>query len=218
MGCWTPVQALGSGGDWEALCLQEDYSEFDVTLTNECVGTLRWAEFGEHNVNNALGVIAAARSLGIEPEVSCQALGEFRGVKRRMEVIGRTDTATVYDDFAHHPTAIATTLEGLRKRVADERIVAIIEPRSNTMKAGVHRETLSASAASADMAYWFQPPGLDWSLQESVESMPNQRVEQDFDDLISAIVQEAKLGGHLVIMSNGGFSGFHQKLLAQLGI
>ena len=218
MGCWTSVQTLGAGGDWEARCLQEDYSEFDVTLTNDSVGQVHWAEFGEHNLNNALGVIAAARSLGIEPRVSCEALSEFRGVKRRMEVIGRTDKTTIYDDFAHHPTAIVTTLAGLRKRVADERIVAVIEPRSNTMKAGVNRDTLAESAAAADLTYWYQPPGLTWSLKESMEEVSNQYVAEDFDDLLNRVAEEAKSGAHIVIMSNGGFSGFHQKLLAKLEI
>ena len=218
MGCWTPVETLGSGGDWEARCLKDDYSEFEVTLGKEQIGTVRWTEFGEHNVNNALAVISAARSLGIEPEVSCEALGEFRGVKRRMEMIGHTDGLTIYDDFAHHPTAIATTLDGLRKRVADERIVAIIEPRSNTMKAGVHRQTLAESATSADLTYWYQPPGLDWSLEESINGYGGQRIEQDFDTLLRAVALEARQGGHFVIMSNGGFSGFHQKLLERIGL
>ena len=163
-------------------------------------------------------MVAAARSLGIEPAVSCAALGEFRGVKRRMEVIGHTDNLTIYDDFAHHPTAIATTLDGLRKRVADERIVAIVEPRSNTMKAGVHRQTLAESAANADLTYWYQPPGLTWSMEESINGYGGQSVVQDFDDLLGAIVLEAKKGGHFVVMSNGGFSGFHQKLLKELEI
>lgn len=150
--------------------------------------------------------------------MSCEALSEFRGVKRRMEVIGRTDKTTIYDDFAHHPTAIVTTLAGLRKRVADERIVAVIEPRSNTMKAGVHRDTLAESAAAADLTYWYQPPGLTWSLKESMEEVSNQYVAEDFDDLLNRVAEEAKSGAHIVIMSNGGFSGFHQKLLAKLEI
>ena len=216
MGCWTPVEKLGDGGDWAAHPIKEDCSEFELEFAGVSQGSLRWNEFGAHNMNNALGVIAAARSIGIEPKTSIEALGKFKGVKRRMEVISRSETTTIYDDFAHHPTAIATTLDGLRKRVGEDRIIAVIEPRSNTMKTGVHKNELAKAASAADKAYWYQPEGLNWSLTETLGEFADQRVEADFGALLSSLESEAKAGGHIVIMSNGGFSGLHQKLLDRL--
>lgn len=216
MGCWTPVQTMGSGGAWEGSPVKDDCSEFEVVFRGEAQGRVSWNEYGQHSLDNGLGVIAAARSIGVDPKTSLEALSKFKGVKRRMEVIGRTDRTTVYDDFAHHPTAIATTLDGLRNRVGSEPIVAVIEPRSNTMKAGVYRDELCDSAVKADRVYWYQPDSLNWSFNDLIADRPNQTVESSFADLLSALEKEAQAGAHIVIMSNGGFSGLHQKLTDRL--
>lgn len=217
-GCWTPVQTLGHGGDWQTKPEQADCSAFAVQFHGEPQGSVYWQEFGQHSMSNALAVIAAARSVGIESRVSMEALGEYRGVKRRMEVIGQTESLVIYDDFAHHPTAIATTLDGLRKRVGGERVIAVIEPRSNTMRAGVHKHELAASAKNADQTIWYAGADLGWSLSEVLEANENQYVEPNIEGLLETLVAEAAQGGHIVIMSNGGFSGIHQRLLERLGI
>lgn len=221
-GCWSDVQTFGETGKPVG---EESQSTFDWSVTSQnqvCFrleeqGELCWSQLGKHNRMNALSVIAAARSIGIEPATAIEALAAFKGVKRRMELIGKTDKTVVYDDFAHHPTAIKTTLQGLRTSVGnDGRIIAVIEPRSNTMKMGVHINTLMQSASEADTTYWFQPDQLDWSLSEMAEGYQDQIVEDDFEVLLEKLVDEAKQGGHIVIMSNGGFMGIHKKLMEKL--
>ena len=214
-GCWSESQTFG-----ESVSSQFDWNiteENQVYFESESQGTLNWSQLGKHNRMNALAVIAAARSIGIEPATAIEALAEFKGIKRRMEVVGTTDHAVIYDDFAHHPTAIQTTLEGLRAEVgANQRIVAVIEPRSNTMKMGVHKDTLVQSAQEADFVYWYQPDQFEWSLVDMTQGYSDQNVETDFDVLLEKLVAEVGQGGHIVIMSNGGFGGLHKKLLAQL--
>lgn len=217
-GCWSQVQTFAEYGtadtesDWT---ISEDNQ---IGFEGGIQGVLSWSQLGKHNRMNALSVIAAARSIGIEPRTAIEALGEFRGIKRRMEVIGKTDRATVYDDFAHHPTAIETTLKGLRTSVGgNQRIIAVIEPRSNTMKMGVHMDSLLQSAKAADRVYWFQPDQLEWSLADMARGEEDQIVEDHFDRLLDALVEECALGGHIVIMSNGGFMGIHQKILERIG-
>jgi UDP-N-acetylmuramate: L-alanyl-gamma-D-glutamyl-meso-diaminopimelate ligase len=151
----------------------------------------------------------------VTPAVACAALGSFLGVKRRLECLFDAGGIRVYDDFAHHPTAIATTLEGLRRQVGDETIVAILEPRSNTMKLGVHRDQLGAAVACADRALWYRPQGLDWSLDAALGSTANSRVVDDIEALLDEVAQVAA-PAHLVIMSNGGFQGFQRRLVARL--
>ncbi|RLT94759.1 UDP-N-acetylmuramate:L-alanyl-gamma-D-glutamyl-meso-diaminopimelate ligase [Ketobacter sp.] len=216
MGCWTPVQRIGEGG-WQADLLQADGSCFEVSFQGQRFGTLTWSLTGLHNVNNALAAIAAARHAGVTAEQGVQALCEFGGVKRRMEVIGQVQGITVYDDFAHHPTAIKSTLDGLRKQVGSARIVAVIEPRSNTMRLGVHKPHLAPAAEQADAVVWYQPPGLNWDLEPVVAaSKVPARLAGDIDQLVAELTAAAQPGDHIVIMSNGGFGGIHQKLLGRL--
>ena len=228
MGCWSPVQdtAIGSEisrtADWRAELLAEDGSRFMVIHHEQPVATLKWGLTGLHNVRNALSAIAAARHVGVTPDHAVAALCRFSGVKRRMELVGEIGGVRVYDDFAHHPTAIASTLEGLRNRVGDEPILAIIEPRSNTMKQGVHKQTLIPSAALADRVLWGNLSDMDW-LPELVESwraqhgeLDHHRVEASVEQLIEKALEGLPETCHIVIMSNGGFGGIHRKLVAEL--
>ncbi|MGQ7301667.1 UDP-N-acetylmuramate:L-alanyl-gamma-D-glutamyl-meso-diaminopimelate ligase [Marinobacter nauticus] len=228
MGSWSPVQdtAIGSEisrtADWRAELLAEDGSRFMVIHHEQPVATLKWGLTGLHNVRNALSAIAAARHVGVTPDHAVAALCRFSGVKRRMELVGEIGGVRVYDDFAHHPTAIASTLEGLRNRVGDEPILAIIEPRSNTMKQGVHKQTLIPSAALADRVLWGNLSDMDW-LPELVESwraqhgeLDHHRVEASVEQLIEKALEGLPETCHIVIMSNGGFGGIHRKLVAEL--
>ncbi|MEH6634360.1 MAG: UDP-N-acetylmuramate:L-alanyl-gamma-D-glutamyl-meso-diaminopimelate ligase [Halioglobus sp.] len=222
MGCWTPVTSFGIGRDcganWCAELLKADGSEFRLHREAEPAIDISWLHYGQHNVENALTAMAAARHVGVTPEVAAAALAAFGGVKRRLELLGTVRDIAVYDDFAHHPTAIATTLQGLRARAGSGRVLALVEPRSNTMRMGEHREQLAASTADADHVYWFQPPGLDWSLDAVIAQSPvPATLATDVDDLATQVAAEARPGDLLVIMSNGSFGGIHQKLLTQLG-
>lgn len=215
-GCWTPVQVIGEAG-WQAVLQQDDGTRFEVLFQGQSFGTVSWGLTGLHNVNNGLAAIAAARHAGVSAEQGVAALSAFGGVKRRMELIGSVAGVAVYDDFAHHPTAIKSTLDGLRKQVGSERIVAVIEPRSNTMRLGIHKPDLAPATDQADAVVWYQPPGLDWDLQPVVEaSKVPARVASDMDQLVATLAQQSQPGDHLVIMSNGGFGGIHQKLLQAL--
>ncbi|WP_027598863.1 MULTISPECIES: UDP-N-acetylmuramate:L-alanyl-gamma-D-glutamyl-meso-diaminopimelate ligase [Pseudomonas] len=217
MGCWTPVQTTGAGGQWQARLLAEDGSRFEVLFDGAVQGTVNWELTGQHNVANALATLAAARHVGVVPSLGVAALSEFRSVKRRMEKVAEVRGVTVYDDFAHHPTAIATTLQGLRARVGSERIIAVIEPRSNSMKLGAHRDGLPASVTGADSVIWYAPPKLGWDLAGTAEACAVPAVVCDSLEAIITRVQ-AELDGptHVVIMSNGGFGGLHGKLAAAL--
>ena len=214
-GCWTPVETFGAGGRWQAELRSADGSRFAVLCDGRVSAEVNWSLSGDHNVANALAAIAAAAEVGVGPEPAAAALGRFRGVKRRLEIIAATGGLQVYDDFAHHPTAIATTLAGLRRRVGAETIVAILEPRSNTMKLGAHRERLAAAVAAADTALWFQPPELGWSLAEALSAAVNSRVVSDFDQLLD-LAAAVPAPAHLVVMSNGGFQGFPRRLVERL--
>lgn len=228
MGSWSPVQdtAIGSEisrtADWRAELLAEDGSRFMVIHHEQPVATLKWGLTGLHNVRNALSAIAAARHVGVTPDHAVAALCRFSGVKRRMELVGEIGGVRVYDDFAHHPTAIASTLEGLRNRVGDEPILAIIEPRSNTMKQGVHKQTLIPSAALADRVLWGNLSDMDWlpelvgSWQAEHGELDHHRVEASVEELIEKALEGLPETCHIVIMSNGGFGGIHRKLVAEL--
>lgn len=214
-GCWTPRETFGFGqGDWQAA----EAEEFTIDLHGQHVGTLKdWALSGRHNRANALAALAAARHVGVPVAVAVEALGQFRGVRRRMEVRGRIGGVTVYDDFAHHPTAIRTTLEGLRARLGGGRLLALLDPRSNTMRMGVHRETLPASLAAADQVWLWQGPGMSWSLEALLPSMPcPARVESDVARLVEDVAAQARPGDHVVLMSNGAFDKAHERLLDAL--
>jgi len=221
MGCWTPLASFGigaeSGADWRAELLTADGSSFRLQRSGEEAIAVNWAYCGRHNVENALTAMAAARHVGVAPAVAASAVAAFRGVKRRLELLGTVSDVAVYDDFAHHPTAIATTLQGMRARTGGGRLVALIEPRSNTMRMGQHRQQLAAATGDADLVYWFQPPGMDWSLDAVVAGSPvPAQLAGDVDELVQAVADEVRPGDQVVIMSNGSFGGIHQKLLAQL--
>jgi UDP-N-acetylmuramate: L-alanyl-gamma-D-glutamyl-meso-diaminopimelate ligase len=223
MGAWTPREGFardgGEGAQWCARMLPggEDGSRFELLESGAVAGRVAWRLLGGHNVDNALAAVAAARHAGVPPEVACAALGEFRGIKRRMELRGEVRGVRVYDDFAHHPTAIATTIDGLRRRVGRERIVAVLEPRSNTMKLGVHRETLAPSLAGADEVWLYAPPDLGWDAGEIVRALGERgHASADVDALARALAGRLRAGDHALIMSNGGFGGLHAKLLAAL--
>ncbi|WP_086929731.1 UDP-N-acetylmuramate:L-alanyl-gamma-D-glutamyl-meso-diaminopimelate ligase [Agarilytica rhodophyticola] len=253
-GCWSSRQCLGgvniadvdktehaadkvtlSDELWNYTSRSQDNSHFDILLQDKVVASVDWQLNGLHNVFNAIAAIAAARHVGVLPELAGEALKHFRGVKRRMELIGDIAGVKLYDDFAHHPTAIATTLEGLRSKVGRERIIAIIEPRSNTMKRGVHKAGLLDSIAAANEVFWYQDQQLDWSLEEYVsvndaangntfnnetfnsETLKKSQVCLSVDDIIDLVI-EAIDGKpcHIVIMSNGGFQGIHTRMLTAL--
>jgi UDP-N-acetylmuramate: L-alanyl-gamma-D-glutamyl-meso-diaminopimelate ligase len=219
MGCWTPRETFGSSqGDWSArIAPGSAANRFSVLYQGQEAAVVNWELLGEHNVMNALAAVAAARHVGVEPARAAQALGRFRGVKRRMEIRGVVDEVTVYDDFAHHPTAIETTLEGLRARVGSARIVAVLEPRSNTMKLGVHREQLAPALRSADRAWFFNPPDLGWDLPGAVATLGDRaRFGTNVEALVKGLVDDSRPGDHILVMSNGGFGGLHDKLLTAL--
>ena len=212
-GFWSEQETLN--GDWSYNLRKADGSQFEVCLHGQLEGVVNWQAIGEHNVKNAMVAIAAARHVGIPVSVSIDALGEFISPKRRMELLAEVDGVSVYDDFAHHPTAIKTTLAGLKAKVGTEPVIAILEPRSNTMKMGVHQQTLLASLSEADEAYLFEPDNLDWSLRDEARKAGRQCFSS-VDEIIKQVCANAQAGQHILIMSNGGFGGLHQKLLAAL--
>ncbi|MDC4627021.1 UDP-N-acetylmuramate:L-alanyl-gamma-D-glutamyl-meso-diaminopimelate ligase [Acinetobacter baumannii] len=221
MGCWTPVIRTSLEANEKAALSAElisiDGSHFKVLENGNVVGEVKWSMTGQHSVANALATIAAAQHVGVSLEKACEALSNFGGVKRRMELLGTINGIEVYDDFAHHPTAIDTTLDGARKRLGERRLWAIIEPRSNTMRMGSHKDGLAHSARLADEVIWYQPEGLDWDLQPVIEAATNHaQVSRSLDEIIERIVNEAGEGDAVVIMSNGGFGGLHQKLMSAL--
>jgi len=217
MGCWTPLEGFGEGGDWSAERLESDGSRFRVWLHGDDQGVVVWDQTGRHNVNNALAVLAAARHAGVAVAQGIAALGRFQGVKRRMELRGEVAGIRVYDDFAHHPTAIASTLEGLKKRVSGGRILAVLEPRSNTMRMGVHNAALAASLSAADRVYVFAPPDLGWDVASILAPLGERAAVLDRVQLmVERILAEAKEGDQVLVMSNGGFEGIHQRLLDAL--
>jgi UDP-N-acetylmuramate: L-alanyl-gamma-D-glutamyl-meso-diaminopimelate ligase len=226
-GCWTPRESFGiakggaaAGADWSAdIARDSAASRFAVHFQGQEAGQVEWHLIGEHNVMNALAAIGAARHAGVHPTQAAQALNSFRGVKRRMEVRGVVAGVTVYDDFAHHPTAIETTLKGLRARVGAARIIAVLEARSNTMKLGVHRTHLAPSLATADRTWLLNSPDLGWDLAGAVASMGDRvSLAASVDALVKGLALEARAGDHILVMSNGGFGGLHEKLLAALRV
>ncbi len=221
-GCWTPIEYFSAAENnenpgWSAYYINADGSKFDVLFNNEKLGTVNWSLLGKHNVSNALAAIAAARHAGVPVEHAIAALAEFKGIKRRMELRGEVKGVRVYDDFAHHPTAIETTLKGLRKNVGKQKIIAILEPRSNTMRLGIHKESLANSLQMADQVILFQPKGLDWDMHSVLEQLGDKAsLFDDIDKLVSSSTSNRKAGDQLLVMSNGGFGGIHEKLLSAL--
>jgi UDP-N-acetylmuramate: L-alanyl-gamma-D-glutamyl-meso-diaminopimelate ligase len=218
-GCWSRRQTFGDdSADWCYSLIAQDGSQFEVTnnTTGEW-GRVNWSHGGTHNVCNAVAAIIAAHQVGVSLEKSCEALSDFVGVKRRMEVIYRASGLTIYDDFAHHPTAIQTTLEGLRARVGDSQIIAVIEPRSATMRLGMHKDRLSACVAAADQVFWYQNPRIDWDIQAIAKACPvPAEATADIQHLLALTIDKASDKTHIVIMSNGGFEGFHLRLIEAL--
>jgi UDP-N-acetylmuramate: L-alanyl-gamma-D-glutamyl-meso-diaminopimelate ligase len=215
-GCWTPTLAIGSS-QLNAQPLNDDCSEFSVYINGDIQGTVKWNLSGRHNLENALSAIAAARHVGVAPPLAIEALSDFKSVKRRLEIIHQADQLTVYDDFAHHPTAIATTLLGLRHRVGDEQILAIIEPASHTMRQGTHENALSDSASAADHVIWYEPANVGWNMSNLVTTQSE--IVSDMANLFDTVmkaVNNRKGPMHLLIMSNGSFSGLHQSLVDAL--
>jgi UDP-N-acetylmuramate: L-alanyl-gamma-D-glutamyl-meso-diaminopimelate ligase len=215
-GAWTPVEWFAAPRAWEAGAPDEQ-GAFEVAWQGQALGRVRWRQLGEHNRLNALAVVAAARHAGVEAEAAIEALASFSGVRRRMQVRGEARGVTVYDDFAHHPTAIRTTVEGLRQRLGvSRRILAVLEPRSNTMKRGVMKDELAASLRQADRVYVYSA-GLDWDAASVLAPLGDRaRCEQSVEALVAAVVAEAKPGDQVLVMSNGGFGGIHEKLLTRL--
>lgn len=218
-GCWSETESSGEQGNWDAKKLVKDGSRFEVYFQNECVGTVNWDLVGDHNVNNALMAIAAARHVGVTPDLACESLATFINTKRRLEFKGEVAGVSVYDDFAHHPTAIELTLGGLRNKVDTKKIIAVLEPRSATMKRGVHKEILADSLKQADSTYLFQPDNIDWLVQDVADACHQPaHVSDDMDAFVAKIVSEAQAGDQILVMSNGGFGGIHQKLLDGLAL
>ncbi|MBK1722363.1 UDP-N-acetylmuramate:L-alanyl-gamma-D-glutamyl-meso-diaminopimelate ligase [Thiocystis violacea] len=217
MGCWTPRETFGAAGAWTGELIEPDGSHFRILLKGEEVGVVQWTQTGLHNVNNAIAVVAAARHAGVPIAASTDALSRFQGVKRRMELRGEVNGIRLFDDFAHHPTAIATTLEGLRRRVGEQRILAVLEPRSNTMRLGVHNTELAASLDLADQVYLYAPPDLGWDAAAVFAGLGERvRVRDALETLVDDLVGESRGGDQILVMSNGGFGGIHGKLLTAL--
>ncbi|SFL32905.1 UDP-N-acetylmuramate: L-alanyl-gamma-D-glutamyl-meso-diaminopimelate ligase [Lysobacter sp. cf310] len=226
MGCWTPVETFGLDADaaqggagytWSARLLAQDGSAFVVVHNGNEIGEVQWPLLGRHNVMNALAALAAAHAVGVEVASVLPALAAFRSVKRRLEVIGEADGITVYDDFAHHPTAIATTLAGLRARVGAARIVVAMEPRSNSMRLGAHAQALAPSLDGADAVVFLHRPELAWDAGQVVAGLRGEGVTAaDADSLIAALRARVRAGDHVVFMSNGGFDGAPRRFLAAL--
>ncbi|GAB2502474.1 UDP-N-acetylmuramate:L-alanyl-gamma-D-glutamyl-meso-diaminopimelate ligase [Arenimonas alkanexedens] len=219
MGCWTPVERFGLDGDfdWTARLHAADGSHFDVLHRGEVVGTVRWSLSGRHSVMNGLAAIAAANAVGADLSRAIPALSEFVSVKRRMERLGEARGVTVYDDFAHHPTAIRTTLEGLRARVGDARILVAMEPRSNSMRLGAHAAEIAPSLAQADAVVFLHRPELAWDAGKVVAALRGEgQAVAGVDELITALSERAQPGDHVVFMSNGGFEGAPRRFLASL--
>jgi UDP-N-acetylmuramate: L-alanyl-gamma-D-glutamyl-meso-diaminopimelate ligase len=217
-GCWTPCQRFGceAAADWRALPESPDGSAFSLVHAGQSQ-SVRWSLLGQHNLENALAASGLAHHVGLPLNIIAEGLASFRGVKRRLELLGEPAGVRVYDDFAHHPTAIASTLAGVREAVGDARILVLLEPRSNTMRLGSHREALPASTRLADQVFWYQPAGLDWDLEGVVAASPvPAALYDDIDTIVETVARGSRPGDHVVIMSNGGFGGIHTRLLAEL--
>ncbi|WP_339884891.1 UDP-N-acetylmuramate:L-alanyl-gamma-D-glutamyl-meso-diaminopimelate ligase [Vreelandella maris] len=233
-GAWTPVAHFGdqATSEWQLTLERDDASRFQVlhcggepsqdshsqnNKGQDEDGVVEWALTGEHNARNALAALAAANVCGVDLARGCAALARFETPRRRQEVRGEINGIQVIDDFAHHPTAIAATLKGLRAATTKGRLLAVIEPRSNTMRLGALRERLVESVADADSVFWFQPTGLDWSMEELVATQgARAQLHNDIDKLVAAVVMQASPLDRIVVMSNGGFEGVHERLLAAL--
>ncbi|MEN8178205.1 MAG: UDP-N-acetylmuramate:L-alanyl-gamma-D-glutamyl-meso-diaminopimelate ligase [Pseudomonadota bacterium] len=219
MGCWTPVEYFAPSieAGWHAIHGTADASAFDVICDGEKVGRVQWDLIGQHNLSNALAALAAARHAGVPPKLAIDALSRFKNVKRRMELRGEVGGVRVYDDFAHHPTAVRMTLEGLRRQVGDAPIIAVLEPRSNTMKRGIHVDELADALVLADQVMLYAPSDLQWDARDALVPLgARARVFEDTQTIVEQITAVAEPGLHVLVMSNGGFDNIHQRLLDAL--
>ena len=222
MGCWTPVERFASDAsvtaDWHLVAdPAAAYAKFAVYRGERRVGDVEWGLLGRHNAENGLAALVAAHHAGVDDAVAIEALCRFRGVRRRLEVRGTVDGVVVYDDFAHHPTAVASTLEGVRLKAGAGRVFAVLEPRSNTMKLGTHKAALADSLRGADRVFVYKSPDVKWDVGDAMVPLGSLvAVHEDLARLTEAIVAEARPGDHLVLMSNGSFGGLHERLLQAL--
>ena len=220
MGCWTPCEtfAITEPAQWQAKAVTPAFNEIDISIDQHSVGKLNWQHAGQHNASNAIAAIAAARHAGVPVAEAIKALSEFKGVKRRMELRGEVNGIRVFDDFAHHPTAIATTLQGAKQCLRGAgNLLAVLEPRSNTMRMGVHKATLAASLQEADKVFLFTPADIDWSLENVVKALGEKAIcFDDIDQLVKAVIAESEPGDDIVVMSNGAFGGIHERLLKEI--
>ena len=213
-GCWSEAIPFADGAHWDLKLEDPAGSAWQILEDGRAVGRVEWDLYGRFNAENGLAAILAARHVGVPVASSCAALAHFAGVRRRLEERGRVADIRVYDDFAHHPTAIAATLRALRARQPHGRLLAVLEPRSNTMRLGVHRGQLAESLAAADAVFVYAPPDLSWDVAAAL-GQP-ERVFSDLDMLVDAVASSARPGDHILVMSNGGFGGIHERLLRAL--
>jgi UDP-N-acetylmuramate: L-alanyl-gamma-D-glutamyl-meso-diaminopimelate ligase len=222
MGCWTPVERFtadeSAPTDWRVIAEPDSgYARFAILHGERTVGEVEWSTFGRHNAENALAALVAACHAGVDEQAALEALRRFGGVRRRLELRGTVGGVAVYDDFAHHPTAIATTLEGVRRTAAGGRVIAVLEPRSNTMKLGTHRAALAESLRGADRVFVYRSAEVRWDVAEALLPLGELAVvHDDLERLTAAIVAATRPGDRLVLMSNGSFGGLHERLLAAL--
>ncbi|MER2491453.1 UDP-N-acetylmuramate:L-alanyl-gamma-D-glutamyl-meso-diaminopimelate ligase [Catenovulum sediminis] len=218
MGCWSETVSLGD--EWTIQSLSDDWSSFEVAFKESTVARLDWPLIGQHNAFNATMAIIAARHAGVRPEQAIQSLSRFKNVKRRLELLAQVNRVQVYDDFAHHPTAIATTLDGVIKNTQQGRVLAVLEPRSNTMKMGIFQQELIAALNKADAVFIYQDTNLSWScdaIEQGLSALNTPCfVLSDIDDLASQVAQYSTQDDKVVVMSNGGFAGVHQKIIGEL--
>jgi len=222
MGCWTPVERFTADAatptDWRVIAEPASgYASFTVLHGERVVGEVEWSTLGRHNAENALAALVAAVHAGVDEQAAIEALRRFGGVRRRLEVRGTVDGIVVYDDFAHHPTAIATTLDGVRRKAGRGRVFAVLEPRSNTMKLGTHKAALADSLRGADRVFVYQSPEVKWDVAGAMQPLGSlATVHTDLERLTTALAGAAQPGDHLVLMSNGSFGGLHEQLLTAL--
>jgi len=223
MGCWTPIEKQGSNGAWSYKLYEKDGSEFEVMFGGRCLGRVKWELTGLHNVRNALSAIAAGVNCGVPARIAVESLSDFKGILRRMSLVGEVNDIHIYDDFAHHPTAIQTTLEGAKKQQLKisaktaqiGRLIAVFEPRSNTMRMGIHKASLPLAFKEADAVYAFIDD--DWNWQLPIEEFTQTvTVKNSYETLLEQLVNDLQPGDTVVIMSNGSFGGIHQKLFEAL--
>jgi UDP-N-acetylmuramate: L-alanyl-gamma-D-glutamyl-meso-diaminopimelate ligase len=218
MGCWTPVETFGIGrGDWQATLIEADGSAFAVHRAGEPIGEVHWSLLGQHSVMNALAALAAATAAGADPRALLGAFATFESVKRRMELVGDVDGIRVYDDFAHHPTAIATTLAGLRAKVGEARILVALEPRSHSMRQGAHAQALAPSLAGADAVIFLHRAELAWDAGRVTAALDGRGTAvPTVDALVDALLAQARTGDQVIFMSNGGFDAAPRRFVEKL--